>query len=119
MNVEIGTETRYSFSGNICFDIPVFCLCSAEITTELRNFTQHNTLSAVLIIKLFALGMHIVLTRVVTCPHSKYLLCFMSILVNGFYIFYTKKCGNKVYVKENKPKTLSQFFKYRQVITCL
>jgi hypothetical protein len=29
MNVEIGAETRYSFSGNICFEISVFCLCSA------------------------------------------------------------------------------------------
>ncbi len=31
MNVEIGTETRYSFSVNICFEISVFCLCSAAV----------------------------------------------------------------------------------------
>ena len=29
MNVEIRTETRYSFSGNICFKFSAFCLCSA------------------------------------------------------------------------------------------
>jgi hypothetical protein len=28
MNVEIGTETRYSFSENICFKFSAFCLCS-------------------------------------------------------------------------------------------
>jgi hypothetical protein len=28
MNVEIGTEPRYSFSGNICFKFSAFCLCS-------------------------------------------------------------------------------------------
>jgi hypothetical protein len=29
MNVEIGTEARYSISGNICFKFSAFCLCSA------------------------------------------------------------------------------------------
>ncbi len=29
MNVEIGTEPRYSFSGNICFKFSAFFLCSA------------------------------------------------------------------------------------------
>jgi hypothetical protein len=28
MNVEIGTETPIFLSGNICFEISVFCLCS-------------------------------------------------------------------------------------------
>jgi hypothetical protein len=46
MNVEIGTETRYLFSGNICFKISVFCLCSVvtprddiEITHDLPFFS--------------------------------------------------------------------------------
>jgi hypothetical protein len=28
MNEEIGTEARYFFSGNICFEFSAFCLCS-------------------------------------------------------------------------------------------
>jgi hypothetical protein len=29
MNVEIRTEARNSFSGNMCFEFSVLCLCSA------------------------------------------------------------------------------------------
>jgi hypothetical protein len=38
MNVEKGTETRprYSFSGNICFEISVFCLCSVTVVINIR-----------------------------------------------------------------------------------
>jgi hypothetical protein len=36
MNVEIGAETRYSFSGNICFEISVFCLCSLVIRQSVK-----------------------------------------------------------------------------------
>ncbi len=32
MNVEIRTETPIFLSGNICFEISVFCLCSVEST---------------------------------------------------------------------------------------
>jgi hypothetical protein len=32
MNVEIGTATRNSFSGNICFNFLVLCLCSVQTT---------------------------------------------------------------------------------------
>jgi hypothetical protein len=30
MNMEIGTVARNSFSGNICFEFSVLCLCSVE-----------------------------------------------------------------------------------------
>ncbi len=29
---KLGLRPRYSFSGNICFEIPVFCLCSVPFT---------------------------------------------------------------------------------------
>ncbi len=39
MNVGIGLWPRSSLSGNIGFEFPVFCLCSAHISRPLKFFT--------------------------------------------------------------------------------
>jgi hypothetical protein len=40
---KLGLRPRYSFSGNICFEISVFCLCSACTGSCLQNRNPSNT----------------------------------------------------------------------------
>ncbi len=42
---KLGLRPRYSFSGNICFEISVFCLCSAGLSngTTLRPVSSNRT----------------------------------------------------------------------------
>ncbi len=40
---KLGLRPRYSFSGNICFEISVFCLCIACTGPCLQNINPSNT----------------------------------------------------------------------------
>jgi hypothetical protein len=46
MNVELGVKPRSSFSGNICFEFSVFCLCSVvkEITSKEKQVRSEKLL---------------------------------------------------------------------------
>ncbi len=42
---KLGLRPRYSFSGNICFEISVFCLCSGDLDLHRYSNKKHNACS--------------------------------------------------------------------------
>jgi hypothetical protein len=78
---KLGLRPHYSFSGNICFEISVFCLCSADVSLQF-NYIFYSFFSIYLFSSIPDLSTeeepHIVLQWLSSNLQNKFIFLFVT-----------------------------------------